>query len=34
MLGKDYDSNAIQGVVQMLKGENATVVLKAFARPN
>ncbi|MGJ0451747.1 MAG: efflux RND transporter permease subunit [Methylocystis sp.] len=29
MLGKDYNSNAIQGVVQMLKGENATVVLKA-----
>lgn len=30
MLGKDYNSNAIQGVVQMLKGENATVVLKAL----
>ncbi|MGD9544296.1 MAG: efflux RND transporter permease subunit [Methylocystis sp.] len=29
MLGKDYNSNAIQGVVQMLKGENATVVLEA-----
>ncbi|MCX7899700.1 MAG: efflux RND transporter permease subunit, partial [Methylocystis sp.] len=30
MLGKDYNSDAIQGVVQMLKGENATYVLKAL----
>ena len=30
MLGKDYNSDVIQGVVQMLKGENATVVLKAL----
>ena len=30
MLGKDHNPDAIQGVVQMLKGENASQVLKAL----
>ncbi len=30
MLGKDYNSDTLQGTVQMLKGENATLVLKAL----